>query len=103
MPNKNDTCISKIKQLGHEIIKVVLELDENMSKIEYLQSTKTPLSWDELQKRLFPNAIDQMCPRIFLGIDEWKCTCECAQCRKKSVPDSVLQTLSYFNINNPFM
>lgn len=103
MPNKINSCISKIKQLGSEIINVATEFDERIQQIESLQSIEAPLSWDDLQKRLFPNAVDQICPRIFLSLEEWKCTCECAKCRKKPVSNSVLQTLSYFNINNPFM
>ena len=103
MPNKINQYMTKIRKVGAELIHVANEYDNHVRSMHNLMSAQNPLSWDELQRRLFPNAVDQMCPRIFLGIDEWKCTCECAACRKKQVPTSVMQILSDFHFENPFI
>lgn len=102
MPNKIDKCVSKIKQACAEMVNAAAEYERRNLAILELQSIFEPISWNELQRRLFPNAADKLCPRIFLDIDQWKCTCECSKCREGHVPNSVLQILSDFHSQNPF-
>ena len=102
MPNKINKHIFSIKQIGAKLIKIADEAEQQIQRSQGLQSICDLLSWDDLQHKLFPDAADKFCPRMFLAIDQWKCTCECSKCRKQHVPMSVLQTLSDFHSLNPF-
>ena len=97
--NIQQTFISAIKRHVAAIMQTIHML-ENLDAECVLSN---PPSWDELQSALFPNAVDRFCPRMFLGLDEWQCTCECSKCRKQPVPVFVLNRLTSFNhiLNTP--
>ena len=94
-----DKYTSKLMRVCEE---AVAEYDRHNQSMQELQSIFKPISWNELQYRLFPDAADKLCPRMFLAIDQWRCTCECSKCREEHVPISILQILSDFHSQNPF-
>ena len=97
--NIQQTFISAIKRYATSILKAA----DMLESLEAKYGLPKQPSWDELQSLLFPTAIDQFCPRMFLGLDEWQCTCECAKCRKKPIPIHILVKFNDFNVNSDIL
>ena len=79
-----DSCLRMVKRRPTDVEKLII----NWSEPQYP-------TWNEWQSMMFPNNMQDICPRVFGSNEEVNCTCppNCKQCRNQPIPARIANKL----------